>query len=198
MSEQVLHKNHAPHVVKFGGSLLDRPELHERWARFCDQHDDGAMLMIVGGGAAADRVRAVDEQAGLDASTAHWLAIRAMQFNAHLLAAVLGDCSVVESLNACKDVWARKRLAVLDPLAWLGQEEAAGRGVPHGWHVTSDSIAAYAAKRFGAAQLTLLKSIYAEPTCSLHELAEQSLVDAYFPEAARHLPKVEVVDFSSV
>jgi aspartokinase-like uncharacterized kinase len=46
-------------------------------------------------------------------------------------------------------------LAVLAPHALLRAEDP----LPHGWHVTSDSIAAWVASRAGARRLVLLKSI---------------------------------------
>ena len=51
------------------------------------------------------------------------------------------------------------RLAVLAPFRWL----RAADPLPHGWHVTSDSIAAWVAARLAARRLVLLKSLEGAP-----------------------------------
>lgn len=184
------------HVVKLGGSLLDLPDLAARWSAYRDDELAGQRcVLIVGGGRAADMVRWFDQHAGFDETTAHWLAVRAMQLNAHIMAAALRDAVLVADPAACEAAWQAGRLAVVDPLVWLQHEAAAGVHIPHRWQFTSDSIAAHVAQRLGAAKLTLLKpALPASETCTLTEAMEAGLVDDCFPEAARGLPQVALVN----
>jgi aspartokinase-like uncharacterized kinase len=182
------------HVIKLGGSLLTLSDLVARFEAFCAQYLTGDGLLVVGGGEPAETVRFFDRHVGFDETTGHWLAIRAMQFNAHLVAKALPDCTLIHTLEECHAVWTNEQLAIVDPLAWLIDEEHAGRGVPHRWQFTSDSIAAYAAKRLSASRLTLLKSTSARADCTLQYAAARQIVDAHLPKAAADVPNVELVN----
>jgi len=57
------------------------------------------------------------------------------------------------------------------------------------WTVTTDSIAAAFAIEFQAAGLVLLKSTNC-PSKTLQSLAQENLVDGYFPTAAASIPKI--------
>ncbi len=156
------------HVAKIGGSLLDLPDLVPRFERWrCAL--SGAMLLLVGGGDAADLVRRFDQQSQLGEERGHWLAVRAMQFNAYVLAAAL-RCPVARDAPS----YTHEPLAVIDPLTWLEEEESRhGESVPHRWTFTSDSIAAHVAAQLGAPHLTLLKS-----TGEASDLVDADFADA--------------------
>ena len=80
-------------VIKVGGSLFDWPELPRRMTDFLDARKavdrDERMVLIAGGGPAADVVRALDRIHGLGDQTAHRLALHAMDLTAIILAAAL-------------------------------------------------------------------------------------------------------------
>src|SRR5581483_10984790 len=76
-------------VVKIGGSLLDLPDLGPRLKKWLEQ-SAATVLVVPGGGAAADAVRRLDQLHRLGESRAHWLALRAVQLNASLLGDLLG------------------------------------------------------------------------------------------------------------
>jgi aspartokinase-like uncharacterized kinase len=182
------------HVVKLGGSLLDLPDLAERFDAWRAAELGPRGLLVVGGGAAADLVRGFDKAFGLGERASHWLAIRAMQLNAHCVAAVLKGVAVVADRAACVAAWRGDRLAILDPLEWLSREAAEGVHIPHRWTFTSDSVAAHVATRLGAARLTLLKSTLPNGECGLAGAARPGIVDEDFPDAARNLPRIELVN----
>jgi aspartokinase-like uncharacterized kinase len=182
------------HVVKLGGSLLDLPDLVERFESWRAAELGPRGLLVVGGGAAADVVRDFDKAFRLGEPASHWLAIRAMQFNAHCVAAVLQNVQLVLDCAACEDAWANKRLALLDPLGWLSREAAEGVHIPHRWTFTSDSVAAHVATRLGAAKLTLLKSTLPKGSCDPVGAAKLGLVDEDFPGASKAIPGVELVN----
>src|SRR5262245_62868008 len=111
-------------VVKVGGSLFDLPDLGPRLRRWLGQLPAGEVLLVPGGGATADVVRAFDRVHHLGEEAAHWLALRAMSVNAALL----------ESLAP--------GVPVLDALAFARDDEGRPGRLPHCWAVTSDSVAA--------------------------------------------------------
>lgn len=121
-------------VVKVGGSLYDLPDLGERLARFFASLDDDVIL-VPGGGKAADVIREWDRIHHLDASASHWLAIQAMD---------LAGCML-------QQITYKKVLNVQD---FLYKHNV----LPCNWQVTSDSIAALVADIFKASLLVLLKS----------------------------------------
>jgi len=82
---------------------------------------------------------------------------------------------------------------VLSPVRWLRVVDP----LPHGWHVTADSIAAWVAARLSARRLVLLKSLEGVPGTSGDVVAEAPLraaalagiVDEHFEHAVE--PGVE-------
>jgi len=182
------------HVIKLGGSLLDLPDVVTRFERFCATLTSERLVLIVGGGRAAETVRFFDQHVGFDETTGHWLAIRAMQLNAHLLAQALNAARLVESLDACEEAWKARTVAVVDPLPWLIEAENAGNGVPHVWAFTSDSIAAHAATWLQAARLTLAKSVLPDWPCTIQRAANEGIVDLCLPDNAAAVPAVDIIN----
>ncbi len=112
-----------PIVVKLGGSLLDLPDLMERLKALAEHLHPAPVLIIAGGGAAANLVRSLDRRFGLTPEQAHWTAIAAMSFNAILLARLNSKLCVVADRTAAESVWTSGRIAVLDAFAFLQSEE---------------------------------------------------------------------------
>lgn len=169
-----------PLVVKLGGSLLVR----DGWAH--DVADllaslSGPLVIVVGGGPLVDALRAIDRAEPAPTVLMHRLAIECMGHTTRLAAAALGVPLVAE----CGAV--NRATVVLDAPAWLG---AAGRlaALPVGWHVTSDSIAAFVAVEHGL-PLLLVKSV-PPPHDELERLAAAGWLDEWFPTAARPLTNI--------
>lgn len=170
-------------VVKLGGSLLKLPDLQERLEQALVPLLQNTLL-IVGGGPAADRVRQWDAVHNLSASTAHWLAIRAMDFNREVVLKILPAAVAVRSRKEADSAWRNGDIPMLQVADWLRDvDETAGKSLPHSWDVTSDSIAAWIAIRWNAAGLLLLKS-------TDWESGRSDLVDAYFPSLAPRIPEI--------
>lgn len=121
-------------VVKVGGSLYDLPDLGERLSRLFATLDDDVVL-VPGGGRAADLVRKWDRIHRLDAKASHWLAIHAMDLAGGLLRQLTNK-------------------KVLNVEHFLLEHDV----LPCSWEVTSDSIAALVAESFNASLFILLKS----------------------------------------
>lgn len=163
-------------VVKCGGSLLTMADWPAR-LRACHATlaAAGTPLIVVGGGAIVDGLRHVDAAGGLDGAVVHDLAIALMGITGRLVA---GELGLPLTASACGG-------GVLDAAAFLADERAA---CPRGWEVTSDSIAALAARVAGR-PLLLLKSC-PPPVVegeALEAAAAAGWVDDWFPRAAAGL-----------
>lgn len=180
-------------VVKVGGSLYDLPDLGPRLRGWLKGLGGGPVLLVPGGGPAADVVRELDRHHGLGEEAAHWLALRAMSLNADFLRVLLPEARVVAHPSATAAV----RLAVLDAHAFGRADEGAPGCLPHSWEVTSDALAARAAVVGGAERLVLLKSVTIPADVEWEEAARRSLVDGWFPHVLRQAPglRVDAVDF---
>ncbi len=147
-----------------------------------------ANVLVVGGGTLVDVVREWDHAYELSASGAHWLAIRGMSLTAELAASLLPDARRVDDVSQIqRDVGGPLQVFACERFL---REEHDG-ALPHGWHVTSDSIAARVAQALAAGELVLLKSaLPAEAGSSDVATArakQAGFVDDYFDVAAQGL-----------
>lgn len=165
-------------VVKVGGSLYDMPNLGERLRRFLGELDDPDYLLVPGGGATADVIRAFDRTHGLGGARSHWLALRACQLNAYLLAGLLPGSRIIA------DPAGHRGPGILDPLAFVTADEGRPGCLPHSWDATSDSVAARAAAVTGA-ELVLLKSVTIPAAMTWEEAAAAGHVDPVLPALVR-------------
>lgn len=179
-------------VVKVGGSLLDWPGLPSRLAEYLACRRDDRLVVVVGGGRAADVVRELDRVHTLGDERSHRLALHALDLTAHLLAALVPGLVVVERLEDLAAVWDTGQVAVAAPRSILDQVEArSGSLLPRSWEVTSDSIAATVAAHLGCGELVLMKSAPLPPWADRREAARLGLVDPYFCQAARTLDRID-------
>lgn len=174
-------------VVKVGGSLLRGDGLPALLVALGDLAGTHALVAVPGGGPFADAVRLACAGHDPGESAAHWMAVLAMDQHAHLLAGLEPRARIVTSPEDVAATVARGRLAVLAPFAWLSAEDP----LPHGWHVTSDSIAAWVAARLSGQRLVLLKAVEGVrdghgalvAEADLRAASSNGLVDEYLPQA---------------
>ena len=186
-----------PVVVKVGGSLFDWPDLKLRLREYLATLVGKNVLLIPGGGPAADAVRAYDRAHGLGKESAHWLALRALSLNAHLLTTLVPQSQVVEGLNAARSVWRRGHTPVLDAFRFARGDEGRSGRLHHSWAVTSDSLAARVAAVAAAEHLILLKSA-PMPAADWPEAIRLGYVDPMFEIVTRGAAfAVEAVDLRS-
>lgn len=176
-------------VVKVGGSLYDLPDLGVRLQRWLRTLDTPRVLLVPGGGAVVEVVRAFASLHRVGEEPAHWLALEGVAMNAHFLAALLPGAPVVTD-----PAEAPLGVSILDGLAFARADDARPDHLPHTWAATSDALAARAARVAGAARLVLLKSIAIPMAVDWDEAARCGWVDAAFADSALGL-KVDVVNF---
>lgn len=188
-------------VVKLGGALHRAAEL-PAWLAACAGADDCARrcVVVTGGGALADEVRALQARWHFDDQLAHALALDTMRMNARLLQGLAPDLMPCSALHA-------DQLPPRGPCGgwlWSPPRSFAPRQLPASWSVTSDSIALWLAQALGAQAVLLVKSVVVEclPSARAVSLAAEGVVDAFFPQllaqgevSVRLLGKTAVDDF---
>ena len=174
-------KPELPIILKLGGSLLTLPDLVERLRAAIEWLHPQRVLVLPGGGTAADMIRKIDEQLGLPAEKAHWDAIAAMSYNAAMLSRLCSDLVMVGSREQALQVWSDGRTPVLDAYSFLRDEELdpVVQLLPRSWDVTSDSIAAWTASRWPASRLVLWKSCDSGNR-TIEKLAANGMIDPWF------------------
>ena len=182
-------------VVKLGGSLLGWEEFPRRLDAYLGIARDEKIVIVVGGGRAADFIRALDSMHGIGEKRSHGLALRSLDLTAHIVAALVSDLTVVERPEALAEAWERGTIPVLAP-RWFVEtvDRRCGDPLPESWRVTTDSIAARVAEWLGAGELRLMKSTGLNEPLSRLAAAQTGLVDAAFPEVSRSVRKVAVVN----
>ena len=174
-------------VVKVGGSLIESDVLQALMVSLVELAPTSRIVVVPGGGPFADVVRDVCSRQDPGPSAAHWMAILAMDQHAQLLYGLTPQGRLVVDPAGIEATVARGRLAILAPFAWLRSEDP----TPHGWHVTSDSLAAWVGARLGARRLVLLKSVEGAkdeggtilPQVRVGAPSLRGIVDEYFPQA---------------
>ncbi len=186
-------------IVKVGGSLFDWPDLPRRLAAFLDHRRMNVaterMVLIAGGGAAVDAIRALDRIHRLGDEPAHQLALHALDLTAIVLAAMVPGSTAVDRIESFAGAWNARSIPILAPRRSVTELDRTGTGpLPASWDVTSDSIAARLADHLGAECLVLLKSAPLPPATSRRDAARLGLVDPMLPAVARSLARVEYLN----
>ncbi|HET9699922.1 MAG TPA: aspartate kinase [Burkholderiales bacterium] len=169
-------------VVKLGGSLASDPALLQRWLETLARDGAGKVVIVPGGGPFADLVRESQSRLRFSDSTAHRMAILAMEQFGLTLAALSPGITPAESEDRIRESLQQGRVPIWLPgTMTLGNPE-----IPENWDVTSDSLAAWLARRLDADKLILVKSCpVPEGRVSTTELRRLGIVDAAFPDFMR-------------
>jgi aspartokinase-like uncharacterized kinase len=179
-------------VIKLGGSLLDLPELAARFRHWLSLQPRAVNVVIVGGGPLVETLRELDARLQLPAETTHWVAVKAMDLMAELVAGLLDAGKPALAVDELQMFDAE--LQVLQVERFLRDDARSGIPLPCGWQVTSDSIAARVAAVLGARELVLLKSTAPAGPPTREQCAHSGFVDAYFARAAKTVGSVRSVN----
>jgi len=165
-----------PIVIKLGGSVVRSGEL----AAWLDTIAASVRPIIVvpGGGALADEVRACQASLGFGDAAAHRMALLAMDQLAWAVAGLRPGFAVGATEANLQAALDRGSVAVWAPYALI-----AGRAdIEESWRLTSDSLALWLATRLGASRCYLIKSIKRRHTrLRAEQLARDGIVDEAFP-----------------
>jgi len=165
-----------PVVVKLGGSVVRSAEL----PAWLDAIAASPLPTVVvpGGGALADEVRAAQSRLGFGDGAAHRMALLAVDQLAWAVGALRVGFEVGDTEEALRASLDRGRVAV-----WAPYSLVAGRSdIPQSWTVTSDSLALWLGRRLGAACCYVIKSIErSRDRVGAGQLARDGVVDEAFP-----------------
>jgi aspartokinase-like uncharacterized kinase len=165
-----------PIVVKLGGSVVRSGELHA-WLDVIAAAR-APIVVVPGGGALADEVRACQSQLGFGDRAAHRMALLAMDQLAWAVAGLRPGFSVGATEPDLRAALDRGAVAVWAPYALVAERS----DLEESWRLTSDSLALWLAGRIGAGRCYLIKSIARTGNgASAGQLARDGIVDAAFP-----------------
>lgn len=142
-------------VIKIGGSLSGVTGLKALCQEIARLGSRYRLLIVPGGGEFADQVRESYKRYSLSDSTAHFMALLAMDQYGYILNEMIEGSSLVEDVQSVGKVVETGRAAVLLPSAMAMQTYT----LPHSWQVTSDSIAAWVTWEAKCRRLVLLKDV---------------------------------------
>jgi len=161
-------------VVKLGGSLVES----KRLAAILDLVGQARtpLVIVPGGGAFADAVRAAQAEHGFPDADAHRMALLAMHQTGMMMAALQPRLRLVETLAGIKRLARGARIPVWLPLKLVARD---GR-IPADWSTTSDGLAARLAERLGRVPVVLVKSCRIQKRATLATLARDGVIDPTF------------------
>lgn len=163
-------------VVKLGGSVVRSSQL-EAWLDTLARARV-PIVVVPGGGALADEVRATQKALGFGDAAAHRMALLAMDQLAWAIAALRVGFEVGAMDDALQYILRKGRVAVWAPYALVANRA----DLPHSWTMTSDSLALWLARRLGAERCYIVKSIRRERSSfSAEQLARDGVLDEAFP-----------------
>jgi hypothetical protein len=162
-------------LIKVGGNILlnhidsIKPLFHTIF----EQGRHLRLIVIPGGGSLANEVRRMHKEYNLTDTTAHLMAMLAIDQNAFMINQFLEGSRVVFDPSDARRTTKGHRVAILAPFRLMLNRDP----LPHSWNVTSDSIAAYIAKSVGAQKLILLKDVDGIYTEDPKKIGDASLVE---------------------
>ena len=165
-------------VLKLGGSHALEPYL-TGWLEAIAA-EAGSVVVAPGGGPFADAVRATQAVMGFDAAAAHDMALMAMSQFGRALQGLDPRFRLVRSVAAIRRALRERSIPV-----WSPESMARSASLPATWDLTSDSLAAWLARRLGARRLVLIKhGRFPAEGVALGKLVADGVVDPLFPRYA--------------
>jgi 5-(aminomethyl)-3-furanmethanol phosphate kinase len=142
-------------VLKVGGSLVRGMGLESLCHEISCLGKRYRLLIVPGGGSFADQVRHAYRRYHLNETTAHQMALLAMDQYGYLLSQLISGSSLIYDFDSANRITESGRAAILLASRQIIRTDP----LPHSWIVTSDSIAAWAARQMQCRRLILLKDV---------------------------------------
>jgi aspartokinase-like uncharacterized kinase len=144
-------------IFKLGGKINDNHENLEstmtQLSQLYEQEILHKIIIVPGGGAYADFIRRLDNELNLGEELAHWMAIKAMNYNGNKINREYPKAECIEDFKMLQEV--QKKICIFLPYSYLRSTD----DLPHNWDVTSDSIAFYIACKLQLNQCFLIKDV---------------------------------------
>lgn len=165
-------------IVKLGGSLINTCDLTETLKKLAD-HGAGNLVIVPGGGVFADQVRFLQKELHIDDTTAHRMALRAMEQFGTLLISLDPRFHAANSIEAINELLDKKEIPV-----WFPYDMVADNSLVRAtWEVTSDALSLWLAQVLDCRNLVLLKSTVPDnDNYSADYLSQTGLLDPAFAE----------------
>lgn len=165
-------------VVKLGGSLLKTCDLSTTLKSLAD-HGAGNVVIVPGGGVFADQVRYLQKELQIDDTTAHRMALRAMEQFGALLTTLDPRLHAAHTIEAINQSLEKKEIPVWFPYDMIANNPA----IRATWDITSDSLALWLANCLKCQNLVMIKSVQPEgENYSAKSLSELGYLDRAFAE----------------
>lgn len=162
---------------------MDSAEL-KAWLGMLARQGDGRIVIVPGGGIFADAVREAQRRVPISDAAAHHMALLAMDQYGLVLKALQPDLVTATSeLEISERSWQHRAIVWLPSRMVLADD-----AIPQDWSVTSDSLAAWLARKLNASRLVLVKhadSVQAD--LPIAEMTAHGLLDDAFPQFAAGL-----------
>jgi aspartokinase-like uncharacterized kinase len=167
-------------VIKLGGALAKTGNIRG-WLDVLAENGGGRVVISPGGGAFADDVRAAQKQWQFSDAAAHRMAVLAMEQYALMLCGIRRELVPAANVSEIQHALSQNQVPVWLPSIMLLREA----DIAQNWDVTSDSLAAWLAKKIEASALMLVKEATVDSK-AIHaaKLAERGIVDREFPQFA--------------
>ena len=165
-------------IIKLGGSLAQAQTLLKCLDKIEINYSHQKVIIVPGGGAFADQVRIAQSHWHFDDTTAHKMAILAMQQMALLIQGLKSDWVLADSTISLSEGLKANNVLIWSPCI----KELAANHIAESWDITSDSLAAWLANKLSAQHLILVKSASIDQNLSLQELSEIGVIDKCFCE----------------
>ncbi len=183
----------ARRVVKVGGSLISRPGFPSQLRALLDRLGGPAQNnLIFGGGEVVEALRRLDAIHQLDPVAMHWRCVRALDLVYDVACEWFGDFERVDRVDVLSDhVGSTRSGNFLIKVECFYNEMFNGddqpASLPWNWSTTSDSIAAWLARRLEIEHLAILKSCEIPLQWTPASLSKAGIVDDAFSLAAEGL-----------
>jgi aspartokinase-like uncharacterized kinase len=140
-----------------------------------------SIVIVPGGGAFADAVRADQTREGFSDDEAHRLAILAMHDMAADFVSLQPGLVGAHTVADIRAAWRRRRVPI-----WLPTRMCLRDGtIPQDWSITSDGLAARLAEQLGRLSIVLVKPVRVPRSASARSLADSGIVDFAFAAITR-------------
>jgi 5-(aminomethyl)-3-furanmethanol phosphate kinase len=174
-------------VLKVGGSLSRGAGLEALCQEISSLGKRYRLLIVPGGGSFADQVRHAYRRYNLNETTAHQMALLAMDQYGCLLSQLISGSSLISNFDSANQITELGRAAILLSSGLIMRMDP----LPHSWTVTSDSIAAWVTRQMQCRRLILLKDVDGLWNANRNVDTPELIAELTIPQLTQHTGGVD-------